>query len=729
MSVRSLGLAVLLLAAVLVGRAVAAPEDALDPGRRALTATWSLSATGDATIEAKVRFPEAEMADVKATSPDPRRFFERLCPARPDYVMDPNPTVAYADGAPALTAKGTLRGFARHRGAGAWEADLGRAFVDGTAEDGGRAWTFVAEGRLDGEHVYGGRVRVVLPEGATSASWDAAGKRLRWTRMSAPVSGVGTVGGRVECAPRVISAAYKVYTLAKGFSARRVPMADGSEIVFGADMATPWVGRVALTNAGPGAVKDLRVRWKLEDYTAEWSAAEKFPGLLPGQTAVSVYYPVIQPSIARLRDDTKANLHVKWTWTDEAGKTHEDDDAGRVTLLGVNNFAFSDLGLESQFGSFSELIRNGPLLAAWVSRNDGVVTQFGAMANKNAGGVAASVSDENALKAMQACYELMIINNVTYQSPPATLRDRRKSFDASVVQTVRFPRDVIKNRSGTCIDLAILYASMLNAVGLNPMLVLIDGHCFPAAILPSGGIVAVESTGVAGGLAGGFMPFAKVLELGTQEFADARKGGRYMLVPVQEMWEAEILTPELEELPADILQRWGITGTLPAAGVPGAAPTPGAVPTPGPGTAPGGGPGATPAPAPDPMPRTVLAAGLITIIGSLISAGLALLFGFVVMVAASDSALASEGIAVSDKLIYSGLLLWALAGVVLGFLVMRRSPVARILLVVSSVLVTVLAVWSIGYIITAVWVVAPLVVIVLLFTGGANAWFARRPAG
>jgi hypothetical protein len=136
-----------------------------------------------------------------------------------------------------------------------------------------------------------------------------------------------------------------------------------------------------------------------------------------------------------------------------------------------------------------------------------------------------------------------------------------------------------------------------------------------------------------------------------------------------------------------------------------------------------------PAPAPDPMPRTVLAAGLITIIGSLISAGLALLFGFVVMVAASDSALASEGIAVSDKLIYSGLLLWALAGVVLGFLVMRRSPVARILLVVSSVLVTVLAVWSIGYIITAVWVVAPLVVIVLLFTGGANAWFARRPAG
>ncbi|MBL9089457.1 MAG: hypothetical protein JNM10_20125, partial [Planctomycetia bacterium] len=602
MSVRSWCVAVLCLAFALDGRAVAAPDGALDPGRRALTATWSLSATGDATIEAKVRFPDAEMEAVKATSPDPRRFFERMCPSRPDYVMDANPTVAYADGAAALTAKGTLRGFARHRGAGAWEADLGRAFVEGAAADGGRAWEFAVAGRLDGENVYAGRVRVVLPDGAKAVAWDASAHRLTWSLPILAAAGAGAVGGRVECAPRVISAAYKVYTLAKGFSARRVPLADGSEIVFGADMATPWVGRVVLTNPGPGAVKDLRVRWKLEDYTAEWSAAEKFPGLLPGQTAVSVYYPVIQPSIARLRDDTKANLHVKWSWTDEAGKTHEDDDAGRITLLGVNNFAFSDLGLASQFGSFAELIRNGPLLAAWVSRNDGVVTQFGAMANKNAGGVAASVSDDNALKAMQACYELMLINNLTYQSPPATVRDRGKSFDASVVQTVRFPRDVIKNRSGTCIDLAILYAAMLNAVGLNPMLVLIDGHCFPAAILPSGGIVAVESTGVAGGLAGGFMPFAKVLELGTKEFADARRSGRYMLVPVQEMWEAEILTPELEELPADILQRWGITGTLPTAGAGGTAPTP------GPGAAPGGGPRASPtagpktAPPPDPAP-------------------------------------------------------------------------------------------------------------------------------
>ncbi len=603
MPVRTSGL-ILLCVLCLAPMAQGADEDPA-PGHRALRGTLTLGPTGDATLDAEVRFPDAEMADAKAQSPDPLRFFARLCPSRPDYVTEGRPIVWYVDSAPLLRAQGTLRGFGRHRGGGAWEAELGPAYVEGDAAEGERVWHFTVRGRLDGDHAYAGVMRVVLPEGATHPAWDPKERRLRWRLPTSPApAGGAALTGRIECAPRVISAAYKVYTVAKGFSARRVPLVDGSEIVFGADVATPWVGRVVLRNAGPGRVTDLRVRWKLEDYTAEWSAAEKFPELLPGQTIVSVYYPVIQPSIARLRDDTKANLLVKWTWTDETGRQREDDDAGRITLLGVNNFAFSDLGEESQFGSFEEMIRNGPLLAAWVSRNDGVVNQFGAMANKNAGGVAASTSDENALKAMRHCYELMLINNITYQSPPATVRDRGKSFDASVVQTVRFPRDVIKNRSGTCIDLAILYASMLNAVGLNPMLVLIDGHCFPAVILPGGKIVAVESTGVGGGLAGNFMPFEDVLAIGTKQFGEARRGGRYMLVPVQEMWEAEIRTPELEELPADILQRWGITNTLPGRPeAPRPAPAPGATPGPTP-TAPVPTPG--PAPGPAPSPRDIV---------------------------------------------------------------------------------------------------------------------------
>ena len=110
---------------------------------------------------------------------------------------------------------------------------------------------------------------------------------------------------------------------------------------------------------------------------------------------------------------------------------------------------------------------------------------------------------------MRELYEILRANDFTYQHPPA-LSDKQLSFDIQRVQNVKFPRDVIRDRSGTCIDLAILYASMVNAVGLEPHLALIPGHCFPVVRLPGGQLVAVEATGLAGGLRFGSAGFAKM---------------------------------------------------------------------------------------------------------------------------------------------------------------------------------------------------------------------------
>ncbi|MFN8191733.1 MAG: hypothetical protein U0R78_15075 [Nocardioidaceae bacterium] len=140
-------------------------------------------------------------------------------------------------------------------------------------------------------------------------------------------------------------------------------------------------------------------------------------------------------------------------------------------------------------------------------------------------------------------------------------------------------------------------------------------------------------------------------------------------------------------------------------------------------------PSPVPGPAPDPMPRTVLAAGLITIASCLATIAAALLFGFVAYVASSDSALAGDGFGLGNTVAWVGILVWSVVGIVLAALVMRRSQVARLLLVVSAVAVLVVAIRAIGFIVTGGLVVASLAVLVLLFTGGANAWFARRPAG
>jgi hypothetical protein len=77
-----------------------------------------------------------------------------------------------------------------------------------------------------------------------------------------------------------------------------------------------------------------------------------------------------------------------------------------------------------------------------------------------------------------------------------------------------------------------------------------------------------------------------------------------------------------------------------------------------------------------------------------------------------------------------GLVVWAIIAIVLAVLVMRRSNVARILLVISSAVVALFSLLGVTSGVSAVTLVAAIAVIVLLFVGGAGDWFrgCRRPA-
>jgi hypothetical protein len=141
----------------------------------------------------------------------------------------------------------------------------------------------------------------------------------------------------------------------------------------------------------------------------------------------------------------------------------------------------------------------------------------------------------------------------------------------------------------------------------------------------------------------------------------------------------------------------------------------------------------------DQRPGTVTAAAWIAIVMSGLSA---LLFAFVAMMfLVAQDPLVEEmerqqdfqdldidagsivGLLVAVMIVFT---LWAAAGVVLGAFVLRRSTVARILLVISASLVALLSLIGITSGVSLVSLVAAVATIVLLFVGGANDWFARR---
>ncbi|MBR4361793.1 MAG: DUF4011 domain-containing protein [Ruminococcus sp.] len=70
---------------------------------------------------------------------------------------------------------------------------------------------------------------------------------------------------------------------------------------------------------------------------------------------------------------------------------------------------------------------------------------------------------------MGAIYAALQEQNIAYAPPVA-------SYETA--QRVRLPEDVLTGKSGTCIDLAVLYCACLEAIDLNPLLFIIKGHAF-----------------------------------------------------------------------------------------------------------------------------------------------------------------------------------------------------------------------------------------------------------
>lgn len=514
-------------------------------------------AVGDLAFELDLVFPQAAYDAIKTKIPDPRRFLQDLTPGRANYESV-GATAAYDDAKHAVRLTMTQRGAVKNLGDGRWEFALegNSTLVRTTPEGDARpaAW-FRESGTWDNGIKYRAEYAYRLPAGAREARWDKLRKALSWRLPTAPAATPPRVTLDLRARDRLMSTIYKVYGLGS----------DATELF--------WVAKAVFRNEG-GPARNLRVRYRLGGY-GDWSPWSKHPEIAAGQTVVDVHYPVLDPSIARLRSNTPANLLVEYSYEDAAGRKYEDDASRKVVILGVNEYVFGNLTAGESFGTWEEEYNNAPLLAAWVTRNDPVVKQFAAMANRMAGGVGANTDQASAVRVLRACYELLQRNDFSYQHPPALL-DKSVSFDAKTVQNVKLPRETIRDRSGTCIDLAILYAAMINALGLEPHLALIPGHCFPVVRMPDKKLYAVEVTGVQGGLRTGSADFDRVYAYGLEELQKAVADGRIYLLDLHDLWTKGIANPEIEDLPPDILQRWGITEE----GRGGPTPGPGTGPTP-----------------------------------------------------------------------------------------------------------------------------------------------------
>lgn len=141
---------------------------------------------------------------------------------------------------------------------------------------------------------------------------------------------------------------------------------------------------------------------------------------------------------------------------------------------------------------------------------------------------------------------------------------------------------------------------------------------------------------------------------------------------------------------------------------------------------------------PDKRPATVTAAGVITLVFSGLTLVLAVL-GAIGLAAARDDVIDEirdepgfDDVSNPDDIVtflfvlVAVLAVWCLVSMILAVLTMRRSNIARILLVISAVVTALLSLLAITSLISFVTLAAAVTVVVLLLVGRSGEWFARK---
>jgi hypothetical protein len=368
-------------------------------------------------------------------------------------------------------------------------------------------------------------MKTVLRIGAGLCVVAGAGLLAAWAMSSAPAGQLAW--GSPVVRKTVMSFAYKVYA--------NPEVADGRY----------FLSKAVLKNTGSGPIRDLAVSYQIPEYVS-WTTPEVTNSLPAGATLVKVFYPKFTDKVPRIANKTTATLEMKLQWREEeGGPLKEEVLRDNFTLLGVNELQYSDLPGED-IATWFDNWTMAQFLACMVTPNDPIVKEYAAAITERTGGSMAGVSKspQDVVELMKATYEYMIGTGMRYagaKGVPEKIGDETK-----LVQTVRLPRDVIMSNNGLCIELAILWASILDHLGCESYIVLIPGHAF-TIVMAEGQMFPVECTAITPKAVGSetYVPFEMAVKMAAESF---QKNDLKIPYSIRQLQAAGYASPELPDM-------------------------------------------------------------------------------------------------------------------------------------------------------------------------------------
>ena len=222
--------------------------------------------------------------------------------------------------------------------------------------------------------------------------------------------------------------------------------------------------------------------------------------------------PLLNPQVIDdLNAQNPAEFHLRVSYLEAGVKLQILDQTHETLVYARRDFPWAIEGFTSE-----EVY---DLLAAMVMPNDPAVEELlrAATDYTDSGiiwsGYSGAVNDEDGKvwDRLEAIWEAQAkVYDLIYVDTPV-------DFTPGSVQRIRLPAEVIEQRAGNCIELALLYASAAEALRLEAAILLVPGHAFVAIRTDQEGAIyySIETTMI------GRASFEEAVEVGTQQFANA----------------------------------------------------------------------------------------------------------------------------------------------------------------------------------------------------------------
>lgn len=230
--------------------------------------------------------------------------------------------------------------------------------------------------------------------------------------------------------------------------------------------SAPVIHQLSIENITSAPLKDIQVQ-----ITAEPAFGNTVPTVIeqiPANSTVSLQSPSLTLSanyLTQLTERLSGNLKVEIT----SGET----------LIFTRTYPIDILAYD-QWGGLNVLPE---MLAAFITPNHTAISPI----IKRAAAILGQWTDNPSLdeyqsrnpdrvrKQMAAIYTAISEQQIIYSTVPASFEEYG--------QRVRLADSVMAQKLGTCLDMSLLYASCLEAIGLNALVVITQGHAFAGAWL------------------------------------------------------------------------------------------------------------------------------------------------------------------------------------------------------------------------------------------------------